>query len=554
MAALAENQASSEERMVTDRNDGRDRKVSIVHGEEVVNASGHKDQLSRQYGLLSICGLALTIDNAWVALGGSLTVSIYNGGPPGVLYELLVACFYYGFIAASIAELASAIPSAGGVYHWASVTPGPRWGRVLGFYTGWLNFFGWIFDLASIVSIPANVVVQMYAVFHPDLEIQPYMVYIAFLLITWSCCALVIFGNRLLPLLNQFGLFLVIGGGLITIIVVAALPKTHATNAFVWSSWNNQAGWGDGVTFLTGVLNGAFTIGTPDAVTHMSEELPNPARDMPRAVAAQIILGTITSFVYAIAILYGINDLTGVLSATGSFPLAEVYAQATGTPAGTFGLLLIIFLSIMICVVGTFLTVGRIWWALARDNATPFAGFFSQVNERLTLLCSAFGAIQLGSKTAFTDLVGSFIILTTVSYALAIGPHLFTGRRNVPRGPFWMGSLGYFVNAVSVLLIIFFNIMFCFRTHPPDSLQRQSSNPSRAAYSFPPLVATMNYNSVILVGVLVITTAWWFAHARQHYPGPKLTSLYVDGKVVTLDAPEGPPDEKTEKSGGDVDI
>ena len=117
-----------------------------------------------------------------------------------------------------------------------------------------------------------------------------------------------------------------------------------------------------------------------------------------------------------------------------------------------------------------------------------------------------------------------------------------------------MGSLGYFVNAVSVLLIIFFNIMFCFRTHPPDSLQRQSSNPSRAAYSFPPLVATMNYNSVILVGVLVITTAWWFAHARQHYPGPKLTSLYVDGKVVTLDAPEGPPDEKTEKSGGDVDI
>ena len=43
---------------------------------EIVNASGHKDQLQRQYGLLSICGLALTIDNAWVALGGSITVSI----------------------------------------------------------------------------------------------------------------------------------------------------------------------------------------------------------------------------------------------------------------------------------------------------------------------------------------------------------------------------------------------------------------------------------------------------------------------------------------------
>lgn len=40
------------------------------------NASGHPDQLQRHYGLVSICGLALTIDNAWVAFGGSLTVSI----------------------------------------------------------------------------------------------------------------------------------------------------------------------------------------------------------------------------------------------------------------------------------------------------------------------------------------------------------------------------------------------------------------------------------------------------------------------------------------------
>lgn len=194
--------------------------------------------------------------------------------------------------------LTSSIPSAGGVYHWASVTPGPRYGRVLGFFTGSLNFFGWIFDLASIVSIPSNVAVQMYAVFHPDLIIKPWHVYVAFILITWSCCALVVFGNRLLPVLNQIGLFLVIVGGLVTIIVVAAMPKVHASNSAVWGdfSQNNAAGWSNGVTFLTGVLNGAFTIGTPDAVTHMSEELPNPARDMPRAVGAQIILGTLSMF------------------------------------------------------------------------------------------------------------------------------------------------------------------------------------------------------------------------------------------------------------------
>ena len=53
-----------------------DRKTSIVTENEIVNASGHRDQLQRQYGLISICGLALTIDNAWVALAGSIAVSI----------------------------------------------------------------------------------------------------------------------------------------------------------------------------------------------------------------------------------------------------------------------------------------------------------------------------------------------------------------------------------------------------------------------------------------------------------------------------------------------
>jgi len=171
--------------------------------------------------------------------------------------------------------------------------------------------------------------------------------------------------------------------------------------------------------------------------------------------------------------LYAITDLDAVLAWPGSFPLAAVYSQATGNKAGTFGLLFIVFLSIMICVVGTFLTVGRIWWALGRDNAIPFANTFGRVNETLScpveatifcaILCSAFGAIALGSKTAFNDLVGSFIVLTSLSYLLAILPHLLTGRKNVPEGPFWMGKWGFAINAISCVAIIFFDIFYCFR-------------------------------------------------------------------------------------------
>ena len=41
----------------------------------------------------------------------------------------------------------------------------------------------------------------------------------------------------------------------------------------------------------------------------MAEELPNPKVDLPKAVFAQVFLGFLTAFLYAIAIFYGINDL-----------------------------------------------------------------------------------------------------------------------------------------------------------------------------------------------------------------------------------------------------
>jgi hypothetical protein len=49
--------------------------AATLDGSEV-NASGHEDELQRQYSIWSLCGLALTIDSAWVALGGSLYISL----------------------------------------------------------------------------------------------------------------------------------------------------------------------------------------------------------------------------------------------------------------------------------------------------------------------------------------------------------------------------------------------------------------------------------------------------------------------------------------------
>ena len=39
---------------------------------EVINASGHKQELDRNFSLLSICAVGICTGNTWAALGGSI--------------------------------------------------------------------------------------------------------------------------------------------------------------------------------------------------------------------------------------------------------------------------------------------------------------------------------------------------------------------------------------------------------------------------------------------------------------------------------------------------
>ncbi len=119
------------------------------------------------------------------------------------------------------------------------------------------------------------------------------------------------------------------------------------------------------------MLNGAYAVGTPDCVSHLAEEIPNPKRNIPLAIAAQMVIGFFTALFYMIAIFYAISNMDDLLNAV-TFPLATIYYQATGSNGGSLGLLLVIFFPIFCTTIGTYITAGRTLWTLARDDATPF--------------------------------------------------------------------------------------------------------------------------------------------------------------------------------------
>lgn len=83
--------------------------------------------------------------------------------------------------------------------------------------------------------------------------------------------------------------------------------------------------------------------------------------------------------------------------------------------------------------------------------------------DHLGVVATGLGAIPLGSSAAFLALASSFIILTSVSYAIPFAANMLSGRKYFPRGPFHLGKAGYVINGLAVLFIVLFDIMFCFR-------------------------------------------------------------------------------------------
>jgi len=164
------------------------------------------------------------------------------------------------------------------VYHWASVTAG-KYGRVCGFFAGFWNCLAWILGAASMSAILGNQTVSMYALYHPDFAPKAWHVFVSFIICTWVCCCTVLFANRALPTIGNLGMFFILGGVIITIIVCAVMPHVngvgYASNDFVWRDWSNQTGYtSNGFVFVAGMLNGAYSVGTPDLSSHLAEEIP----------------------------------------------------------------------------------------------------------------------------------------------------------------------------------------------------------------------------------------------------------------------------------------
>ena len=141
----------------------------------------------------------------------------------------------------------------------------------------------------------------------------------------------------------MFGLaVLVLSSTTITLFVVAR--HNHAPASFIFTDTTNRTGWNsDGFAFILAVSNAVYAFLGADCGAHLCEEIPNPSKNVPRVIVYPLMVGLVTAFPFAVALLYSISDLRAVLHTVTGLPLFEIYFQGTGGSRVAASILMALF-------------------------------------------------------------------------------------------------------------------------------------------------------------------------------------------------------------------
>jgi choline transport protein len=178
-------------------------------------------------------------------------------------------------------------------------------------------------------------ILDITAAWYPSYEQQGWQAYLVFVALIWIAVTANIFMSRWIPLFNKMMFVLAVITMTTTMIVLFVLARdNHASASTIFTDHTNRNGWSSGgFSFMLAIGNAVYSFLGSDCGAHMCEEVPNPAKNVPKIMLWPLLMGLLTAFPFAAALLYSISDLTKVLNA-GGVPLFEIYYQGTGSLAG----------------------------------------------------------------------------------------------------------------------------------------------------------------------------------------------------------------------------
>jgi len=480
---------------------------------KVLHGMGYAQELSRSMSRFS--NFAISFSIICILSGGinSFAQAISSVGGAGAGIGWIVGCLLSGMFALAMAQIASAFPTAGGLYHWASILGGRFWGWL----TAWLNLLGLITVLGAInigtAYFFAGTFGGLFGFTGTDWQIVGFVAAITILQALFNHL-----GIKVTTILTDISGYLIFATT--AVLVVACLyfaPAIDISRLWTFTNYSGEAGGSvfpqsDNVAylFLLCLLLPVYTITGYDASAHTSEETKSAATSVPKGIVSAVFWSSIVGWIMICAITLAIPDM------------AVAASQGWGMFFGTMDAIMpqslktVLYVGILIaqflCGLATVTSASRMLFAFSRDDGLPIGSkALSAVSPRYrtpvaaiwtaAVLCILYVMLALSIKVAGTSIyvivVNSTLVFLFLSFTIPLVAGLFTfGTSKWPNPGPWAMSTGLY-KLVTVLAVVGMGVILFIAVAPPNE---------RVLY--------------VVLGFIAVALLLWVVVENRRFEGP----------------------------------
>lgn len=402
---------------------------------------GYAQELVRRLGGFSSFAIGFSVISVLTGITSTFGDALAAGGPAGLGIGWPLVASGTMLVGLAMAELASAFPTAGALYHWAALLGGPAWG----WSTAMLNLAGQLAIVAAIDLACAQALAQVCGA-------GDRLAYALFFFVLVLHGALNASSVRLVAWLNDASATVHVVGVVVLAGWLFGSGVVHPPTYLVQAGETARADGVYALGFAQSLVLGVWTFTGFDAAAHVSEETHDPGRRAPLGIISAIVSSAIAGFALVAALTLSVRDP----KATAAAPDAalEVMRGALGPQAGRVAMGLVV-LAMWFAGLSSVTSASRMLFAFARDGGVPFASWLRDVNTRtrtpvratmacvLLALVLVFATAPL-SEAVFLAVAALATVALYASYAVPIGLGAAARSRGrwTKRGPLNLGRAG----------------------------------------------------------------------------------------------------------------
>ena len=478
-----------------------------------LHALGYAQELRRRMGGFSNFAVSFTIISV---LSGCLTLFYFGmsyGGPVDLVWGWVIVGLATTIVGLGMAEIASAYPTAGGLYYWSAKLAKNQPGA-WSWFTGWFNLLGQVaitagidFGFATFFAFFLNMVAN-----YPTSEGWVLVIYAGILIIHGL---LNTFGVTVVSLLSDVSVWWHIIGVIIIAISLAFLPAHHASASFVFTKFINNTAWHNSLyVFMLGLLMAQYTFTGYDASAHMSEETRNADLAAPRGIVSSIVVSLVAGFILILALTFALpENLKAYVPIANSYAApVQIWIAALGRHFAEF-LLVIAFMAQAFCGMASVTANSRMIYAFSRDGAVPGHRFWHRINPRtrtptnaiwLAVVCAFLLALPVKwNSTAYAAVTSIATIGLYIAYVLPTLLRRLQGK-NFQGGRWSLGAWSPIVGWIGIIWVAFISVLFMLPEVSPINHD------------------TFNYAPIAVGVVLLFSGGWWIISAHKWFKGPRV--------------------------------